>query len=86
MATSPIFNTHSGFSIDHSIWGSQLRFSSLGGKHIKLSLMSEMQMGNLAMADFSSARLKQLPFLQPLVLRKSYILKSQSICHVRSNN
>ena len=75
MASSPIFNTHSGFSIDHSTRGAQLSFSAIGGKPIKLSLMSEMQMGNLAMADFSSAQLQLLPLLQPLVLRTSFIIR-----------
>ena len=71
MVASPAINTHSGFGVVHSIWGAQLRFSAFGGKPIKLSLMSHLQTGNLAMADFSRDRLKKTPLLQPLVLRTS---------------
>jgi hypothetical protein len=74
MVSSPAINSHSGFGTNHSIWGPQLRFSALGGKPVKLSLMSHLQMGNLAMADFSSERLKELPLLQSLILRASGIV------------
>ena len=72
LVASPVVTKQSGFGVAPSIWGPQLHFSAIGGKPVKLFLMSHLHKSNLAMADFSRGRIEQIPLLQPLVLRESF--------------
>jgi hypothetical protein len=64
MKASPHLHGQPGFSIS----ANNLRYTANGGKVIRLTLMSSLQAGHIAMTDFSRDRLKQLPLLQPLAL------------------
>ena len=70
MVASSVVYKQSAFCLDYTAHGQQINFSAQGGKHVKLSLMSFKQTGNVAMADFMLERLTSLPLLQSLVLRK----------------